>query len=188
MLVHLFFQFQIMHSFFKQRLGNLEGEVWFKFQPWHGGLKLIITFLIVKWSSPHRVILNSQAHVPQPGWAQPLNLTLTLAGVILNTVEFCCYIIFFAHIIHHDNFVAVMIVKKEVVRQRNRNTAISMVGLFATWVLEMAYNIWLALFVWLGYSQQLRELLTIIKMAEFVIMPIIEVLTSPPLRKFVFKK
>ena len=81
-----------------------------------------------------------------------------------------------------------MIVKKEVVRQRNQNTAISMVGLFATWVLEMAYNIWLALFVWLGYSQQLRELLTIIKMAEFVIMPIIEVLTSPPLRKFVFKK
>ena len=81
-----------------------------------------------------------------------------------------------------------MIVKKEVVRQRNRNTAISMAGLFATWLLEMAYNIWLALFVWLGYSQQLRELLTIIKMAEFVIMPIIEVLTSPPLRKFVFKK
>ena len=81
-----------------------------------------------------------------------------------------------------------MIVKKEVVRQRNQNTAISMVGLFATWVLEMAYNIWLALFVWLGYSQQLRELLTIVKMAEFVIMPIIEILTSPPLRKFVFKK
>lgn len=115
-------------------------------------------------------------------------LTLSLMAVVQITTESFCYIILFSHIFYYDNRVAIRVVKRDVVRQRNRSNVISMAGLFATWLMELAYFIWLALFFKWNYSDHVRELLTIIKMAEFVIIPLVQVVTSPPLKNFVFEE
>ena len=102
-------------------------------------------------------------------------------------MEFCSYVIFYAHVYHHDNHVAVLVVKREVVRKRNRTNAISMTGLLITLLMELAYNCWIVIFMTRGNFEQLREIFTLVKMAEFSAVPAVQILTSPPLRNHVKK-
>ena len=113
-------------------------------------------------------------------------MIFSVAAVVVNIAEFICYIIFFCHVIYHDNNIAVMIVKRDVVRQRNRTNAISMAGLFATWVMDASYYCWMILFLTSNDYEQMREMLTIVKMSEFAVVPIVQVLTSPAVRKAIW--
>jgi len=106
-------------------------------------------------------------------------------GVACNIVELCCYIIFFAHVTHHDNHIAVTILGKEVIRQRNQTNAVTMVGLFLTWLMELSYLSWITFYYGLDFSKQSRELPTLVKMSEFSLVPLVQIMTSPPLRRFV---
>ena len=104
----------------------------------------------------------------------------------MNIIELYCYTIFFGHVYYHDNNVAISVVRHDVVRQRNRTNAISMAGLFATWLMELAYFCWLVYFLSQSSFDEYREALTIVKMAEFVVVPTVQVITSPSLRRYVF--
>ena len=111
-------------------------------------------------------------------------LLFTGSGVVYSVIEFCCYIIFFVHVAHHDNNIAVVVLHKETIRQRNHTNAITMMGLFLTWLMELSYLGWNVVAFATGFSEQTREFLTIIKMFEFSLVPLVQIKTSPPLRKF----
>ena len=126
----------------------------------------------------------SQAYYPFSPWSMPIFISLNMLAVGLNLIQLCCYAIFFCHVFYHDNRVAIQVVKREVIRQRNRSNAISMAGLFATWVIELAFYSWILFFRARSNYGQLREMSTIIKMAEFVLIPTVQIFTSPPLRRY----
>ena len=110
-------------------------------------------------------------------------IIFTFVGVGATITELIFYVIFFCHVIYHDNTIAITVVKRDIVRQRNCTNAISMAGLFATWVMEVSYFCWIIYFLTRSDSEQIREMLTIVKMSEFVVNPIVQILTSPALRK-----
>ena len=124
-----------------------------------------------------------QAYEPPADWAKLFMITLIILGAGFTISELICYIIFFSHVFYHDNMVAVFVVKREVVRQRNHANSISMAGLFATWFMEVAYICWIILLFTSSEFGQIREMLTIVKMSEFVVVPVMQILTSPTLRK-----
>ena len=111
-------------------------------------------------------------------------LLFTGSGIMYNMIEFCCYIIFFVHVINHDNNIAAAVLQKETIRQRNHSNAITMVGLFITWIMELSYLGWIVVVYSAGFSVKTRELPTILKMFEFSLVPLVQIMTSPPLRKF----
>ena len=130
--------------------------------------------------------ISYQAHDPAAYWSRQVVLLLSTTGLGLNIIELYCYTIFFGHVYYHDNNVAISVVRHDVVRQRNRTNAISMAGLFATWLMELAYFCWLVYFLSQSSFEEYREALTIVKMAEFVVVPTVQVITSPSLRRYVF--
>ena len=72
-------------------------------------------------------------------------------------------------------------------RQRNKTNAVTMLGLFLTWLMEFSYFGWIIIFLAVGDFQQSPEIATLIKMSEFTMVPLDKVFTSPPLRRFVFE-
>jgi hypothetical protein len=48
-----------------------------------------------------------------------------------------CYIIFFHYVTYHNNNIAINVLKPSVIKQRNNTNAISMLGLFASWLMEI---------------------------------------------------
>jgi hypothetical protein len=48
-----------------------------------------------------------------------------------------CYVLFFQYIVNHDNSIAASVLHPAVVKRRNRANAITMVGLMATWLMEI---------------------------------------------------
>ena len=86
--------------------------------------------------------------------------------------------------LNHNNNIAANILRREVIKQRNRTNAITMVGLFLTWLMELSYYSLVVILMTLGYDGHSREIATIIKMFEFSLVPLVQIMTSPPLRRF----
>ena len=101
-------------------------------------------------------------------------------------IELSCYLTLFQHIYYHDNHVMVTILDAKVITMRNRVNAVTLKGLFATWVMDASYYCWMILFLTSNDYEQMREMLTIVKMSEFAVVPIVQVLTSPAVRKAIW--
>ena len=63
--------------------------------------------------------------------------------------------------------------------------AISMVGLLSSWILEMHYIFLSGIMAFYYQSQHVREVAAIVKLFEFVLVPLVQILTSAPIRRFI---
>ena len=110
---------------------------------------------------------------------------LSSVGAFFPTVELACYIAFFHHTIHHDNTVAIIVIQPEVLKLRNKRNAISMVGLLASWLMELWYIIIVGLLTaMIKDPVYVRDVATLIKMFEFVLLPMVQIFTSEPIKRF----
>ena len=78
--------------------------------------------------------------------------------------------------------------KPSVIKQRNRASAVSMYGQLAGWVMEIWYAVILIFFSAFYDADNLREIASLIKDFEFVLIPLVEVQTSYPIVSFLSQK
>jgi len=106
-------------------------------------------------------------------------------GTILNLIEILSYILLYGYIWRHDNKNAADILHTNVIQMRNRVNAISITGLFAGWLMEAWYLLITGLLV-LVYSDQglVREVSVCLKGFEFVLVPLVQIYTSAPIKRF----
>jgi hypothetical protein len=112
---------------------------------------------------------------------------LSAYGAFIGLVELSCYVVIFAYIYRHNTTVAISLLDAKVIRQRNRQNAISFAGQFATWLLQTFYIVATAVVINISKTGYSRELAVVLKTSEFLLVPLIQIFTSPPLKRFVFK-
>jgi hypothetical protein len=118
---------------------------------------------------------------------QQMVVGIILSLLLLNVLELSCYAILFSHIFHHNNNIAILILNPDVIKVRNTKNAISLIGQLATWILEASYALLGLYFASLGLNITGRELASFIKLSEFTLIPLVQILCSSPLKNFVFK-
>ena len=74
-----------------------------------------------------------------------------------------------------------------VVTKRNQANAISMVGQIVSWVMEIWYTMFMGFLPMYFKMETVREVSALLKNFEFVLIPMVEVYTSAPIRKFNLK-
>ncbi len=105
-------------------------------------------------------------------------------GGILTLVELFCYLAYFQYIYNHDNYVAAAVVSKSTLKTRNKTNAISMVGQITSWVMEIWYIVLVGLLSTMFQVDLLREISVLIKTTEYFLIPLVQVLTSAPIKRF----
>ena len=115
-------------------------------------------------------------------------LAISCTGITLNLIEMLCYGVFFHYVTYHNNNIASAILQQSVIKQRNNTNAISMLGLFASWLLEIWYIFFVGLLAFEFDISFLREVAAALKDFDFILIPIFQTLTSVPIKKSMFSK
>ena len=115
-------------------------------------------------------------------------LAISCTGITLNLIEMLCYGVFFHYVTYHNNNIASAILQQSVIKQRNNTNAISMLGLFASWLLEIWYIFFVGLLAFEFDISFLREVAAALKDFDFILIPIFQTLTSVPIKKSLFSK
>ena len=112
-----------------------------------------------------------------------LQIFAASCGIIFTFIELGCYLAIFHHLFTHDNGNIKKYLSKECIRQRNRNNAITFWGQFCGFCTEFAFMAIFTTTLVLGESNtQMKELSLVMNVIEFVMLSMIEVLTSKSLR------
>ena len=72
------------------------------------------------------------------------------------------------------------------VKNRRKTNAISFIGQFLTCLVKCGYILMTLIFSLTLKTDHRRELGAVFRLSQFFIIPLVEILTSPPLRRFVF--
>jgi hypothetical protein len=115
-------------------------------------------------------------------------MSISLIGIFFFVIEMICYSIFFASLTNYNNTVASALVNPSVIKFRNKTNAISVIGLFASWVLQISDLLIYGVFATQFKMEWLREVTAVFKGFDFLWIPMIQILTTPPMRKMVFSK
>ena len=112
----------------------------------------------------------------------------SFVGVVLVLAEMLSYFTLFYHIWVHDNKLASKILDKKVIAKRNRTNAINLLGLFSTWLFDIAYIICVGLLFFVVTDQNhVRDYVGVFKSYEYLLIPLIQIKTSASLKRFVNK-
>ena len=111
-------------------------------------------------------------------------MAFSLVGVVYTTIEIISYTIIFHYIRNHNNNNTVGIIDPSIVKMRNRINAISLSGLFAGWLMEVWYIVLVGFLSLMFDSKLLREVSTVLKYYEYYLIPLVQIHSSPPIRKF----
>ena len=107
---------------------------------------------------------------------------ISFIGIILTLIEITCYVIIFHHIHHHNNNIGAVVLSEKIIKHRNRTNAISFFGQFLAWVMRIWYVV---IFIFVFHVKiSLREIIPMIKNFEFVLIPLVEIYTSAPIKTF----
>ena len=116
---------------------------------------------------------------------QKITTAFTSVGLVLTIIEITSYAILFHHIGKQNNNVAAFVLSPKVIQQRNKANAISFVGQFAGWIMEVWYVVLVGLLaVILKMDSSVREVSSMVKDFEFALIPMVEVFTSSPIQNF----
>ena len=107
---------------------------------------------------------------------------------MLNITEMSCYVNLFFHLYNHNNRVVIAILKPEVLQRRNAKNAISLAGQLCTGVVEISYALLALFFATFKHNESWRELASFVKLSEFALIPLVQILCTPPLRSLVLKR
>jgi len=116
-----------------------------------------------------------------------LKITLGI-GILFNLTELMCYISYFHYIFKHESTVAVNIVKPSDLKQRRNRNAFSMAGQIAGWLMNVWPVLLVAVLSTFFESSNVRDIMPFFKMIEFVLLPLIQMYTSPPIRRYLKEK
>jgi len=105
-------------------------------------------------------------------------------GASLIIIEAICYIILYRYMWIHNNNMG-HILNPNVIKSRNRVNAISLTGLFATWLIEVGYNFFGAfLSVFIKDGILLSEVVSSMIPFEYYLIPLIQIYTTANLKSF----
>ena len=107
-------------------------------------------------------------------------------GIGLTTIEITSYIILYYHISCHNNNKSIQqILDQKTLKIRNRSNAISLTGLFVTWAMEVWYILLVSLVsLVINDANWFREVAALIKCYEFYFIPLVQIYTSAPIKRF----
>jgi len=113
-------------------------------------------------------------------------IIIAVLGIILTVMEMCCYIIFFHHLTNHNKNIAAPILNPSVIKRRNEANAVSMLGLFACWLLDVWYMVLAGILATEFEMDLVKEVSATFKDFDFVWIPLLQIMTSSLMRKEVF--
>ncbi len=105
-----------------------------------------------------------------------------ILGGLMTLTELFCYISIYLYAKKTTNNVG-GILRDSVIRERNKGNAISLYGQIATWFIEFYYVFLVGFFVNYFNGDVVREITPILKHFDFVLVPLVQVYTTPPLKK-----
>jgi hypothetical protein len=111
-------------------------------------------------------------------------LAYSLLGVVFTVIEIISYTIIYHYIRNHNNKNTEGLIDPSVVKIRNRINAISLSGLFAGWLMEVWYIVLVGFLSFMFDSKVLREVSTILKYYEYYLIPLVQINSSPPIKRF----
>ena len=116
-------------------------------------------------------------------------LFFSIFGATLTVIEMSSYIIFYRFLWKQDNSLSGRVLSEKVVKMRKKNNAVSITGLFATWVMEITY-LGFASFVSFMVREQefMRDVVGCIKYFDYYFIPLVQIYTSPPIWRHVTSK
>ena len=108
-----------------------------------------------------------------------------LIGAIFTASEIMCYFILYFYLLNHNNNFAINILDSSVIRMRNLANSISLYGQILSWVMEVWYNVLIGFISNVFNPSSLREVAPFFKTFEFILVPIVQIYTSPPIKRFI---
>ena len=119
-------------------------------------------------------------------WKKATVVTFAMTGFISNLVEIICYVDLFRYIYNH-NKMAIGLLDMSTIKRRNQVNAVSLIGLFGGWLLEVWYILFVIILFLLFEASWVHEMVAIVKYYEFYFIPLIQIQTSAPIMGFIDK-
>ena len=119
-------------------------------------------------------------------WTSWFATVFFFLGIGLTTIEITSYIVLYYHIsCHNNNKTIQQILDKNTIKNRNRTNAISLTGMFLSWAWEVWYLLLVGIIsLVINDANWFRELATLIKCYEFYFIPLVQIYTSAPIKRF----
>ncbi len=113
---------------------------------------------------------------------------VSFIGGLVTLVELVCYAAFFEYVFRHDNYLAIGIVPASVIQHRNKTNAVSMFGQVLSWFMEVWYILLVGILSTFVKMEFLRGVFVLIKCSEYCLVPMVQILTSAPIRRFWYSR
>jgi hypothetical protein len=110
-----------------------------------------------------------------------------IEGFIFNLTEICSYFVLFHYIANHNNKTASHLLSSSVIKARNRTSAVSLLGLFLTWIMEFWYLLLVAALLVVFESHLVIEASAILKYFEYYLIPLVQIYSSQPIKRYLLK-
>ena len=116
-------------------------------------------------------------------------LFFSIFGVTLTVIEMSSYITLYRFIWKQDNSLSGRVLSEKVVNMRKKNNALSITGLSATWVMEITHLGFASFISFMVREQEfMRDVVGCVKYYDYYIIPLIQIHTSPPIRRYIAAK
>jgi hypothetical protein len=107
-----------------------------------------------------------------------------MIGLAQTIVEISSYLILYQYLSSHNNKNMGQILKQSEINARNKVNAISLMGLVMGWFMEFWYVFLVGVLGYVFEKNLLREVSSVLKYFEFFLVPLVQIHTSAPLKKF----
>jgi len=115
-----------------------------------------------------------------------VRIAVTINSVLMNFLELIAYIYIFHSIYRHNKTAfANKILNQEVILQRHKKNAITLIGQLSLWCLQVSTIVMGGIFATLSNNSFTNDLLVVFVSLEYLVVPIIVIQTSPPIRQFI---
>ena len=114
-----------------------------------------------------------------------MSIFIAALGGIFSMIEIACYIVIYLHIDVHNNTVAIQLLDPSVIRVRNRTNSITLTGQVMSWFMELWYIVLIGFISNMFNPASLREVAPFFKTFEFFLVPLVQIYTSPPIKRFI---
>ena len=121
-------------------------------------------------------------------YENPVLMLCSLATFSFVLCEIICYIILYTFINKHNSGLVTKILKPSVINKRNKVNAISLTGQVAGWIMEMWYIVVIGFLNTVFNFELFREVAPFVKDLEFVLIPMIQIYSSEPIKKFMISR
>ena len=107
-----------------------------------------------------------------------------IIGGVATLTEISFYITIYYYLTSINKKIGGKVLKQSVIKERNQRNAVSFSGQMAGCVLEFSFVFLVGIFNNLYDAELAREITPILKHFTFLLVPLIQILTTPPLKAF----